>query len=203
MKTERRAAILAVAARHFLDDGLSRTTMSSIAADAGGSKGTLWQYFGSKERLFEAFVEAATERLPSLVLAKLSEPDEPLAVLRSFVTALIDVLRSDGSLRVQREAGAQAIRLPGVAFMLHRRLVGDLEVPLSAFFAAHMASGALCGDDPGEAAWITLALCLGFDHRRLLWRDEKLTDREAAASVDRVMSILNRLYGCRTGASAI
>jgi TetR/AcrR family transcriptional regulator, mexJK operon transcriptional repressor len=203
VRTERRAAILAVAARHFLEQGFSGTTMSSIAADVGGSKGTLWQYFRSKEVLFEAFVDAATERLHCDALARLSEPGDPLAVLRSFVLEVVDVLRSDECLRVQREVGAQAIRLPKVAAMLHHRLVGGLEAPLSAFFAAHMASGALCGDDPAEAAWLALALCLGFDHRRLLWRDEKLTGPEAAACADRVMSILERLYGCRTDALVV
>jgi len=203
VRRDRRAAILAVAGRHFLEDGFSGTTMSSIAADAGGSKATLWQYYCSKEVLFTSFVESATEGLLSEALARLSEPGEPVRVLRSFVGALLDVLRSDESLRLQREAGALAIRLPEVGEMLQRRLAGDLEARLAAFFAAHMASGALRGADADEAAWLTLALCLGFDHRRLLWRDEKLTDLEAAASANRVMSILVRLYGRRSDAMAV
>jgi TetR/AcrR family transcriptional regulator, mexJK operon transcriptional repressor len=172
-----------------LGEGFSAATMSSIAADAGGSKATLWKYFPSKEVLFEAFVEAATERLPCDVLAQLSAPGEPLAVLQSFVISLTDVLRSNDSLSLQREVGAQAVRLPRVAALLRRRLVDNLEAPLSEFFAAHMASGALRGDDPAEAAWITLALCLGSNHRHLLARDVVHADGDDA---DGVMSILRR-----------
>ena len=194
MSADRRAAILAVAGRHFLQEGFSATTMSSIAADVGGSKGTLWQYVSSKEVLFEAFVDAATEQLPSETLAQLSAPGDPFSVLRSFVIALTDILRSDVGLRLQRDVGAQAVRLPRVAAMLHHRLVGALEAPLSDFFAAHMASGALRELDPDEAAWLTLALCLGFDHSRLLWRDENLSGLGAAVFVDQLMSVLHRLY---------
>ena len=195
MRRDRRAAILAAAARHFLGEGFSATTMSSIAADAGGSKATLWKYFPSKDVLFEAFVDAATERLHSDALAQLSAPGEPLAVLQSFVIPLTDVLRSNDSLSLQREVGAQADRLPRVAALLRHRLVDDLEALLSEFFAAHMASGALRGDNPAEAAWITLALCLGFNHRHLLGRDVVPADGADSDGADAVMSILRRLYG--------
>ncbi|WP_247594842.1 TetR/AcrR family transcriptional regulator [Sphingopyxis sp. PAMC25046] len=169
--------------------------MSSIAADAGGSKATLWKYFRSKEVLFEAVVETATERLHGDALAQLSAPGDPLAVLQSFVIPLIDALRSDDSLTLQREVGAQAIRLPRAAALLRRRLVDDLEAPLSDFFAAHMANGALRGDNPDEAAWITLALCLGFNHRHLLGGDDMHRDGEVAEGAPDVMKILRRLYG--------
>jgi AcrR family transcriptional regulator len=178
-----------------LGEGFSATTMSSIAADAGGSKATLWKYFPSKVFLFEAFVDAAPERLHPDALPQRSPPGEPLAVLQSFVIPLTDVLRSNDSLSLQREVGAQAVRLPRVAALLRRRLVDNLEAPLSEFFAAHMASGALRGDNPAEAAWITLALCLGFNHRHLLGRDVVPADGADSDGADAVMSILRRLYG--------
>ena len=58
-KEERREAILAIAKRVFLDQGYSGASMSAISAELGGSKGTLWSYFPSKEELFAARVLAS------------------------------------------------------------------------------------------------------------------------------------------------
>jgi AcrR family transcriptional regulator len=52
----RREAILDVAAEVFLEAGYSAASMSMIAARLGGSKGTLYNYFRSKEELFEAYI---------------------------------------------------------------------------------------------------------------------------------------------------
>ena len=56
-KEERRLAILDVAKRSFLESGYSATSMSAISVELGGSKGTLWNYFPSKEELFAAVLE--------------------------------------------------------------------------------------------------------------------------------------------------
>ncbi len=53
VRTEtRRAAIIDVAARIFLQSGYERASMDDIAARAGGSKATLYGYFPTKEELF-------------------------------------------------------------------------------------------------------------------------------------------------------
>ena len=53
---ERREAILDVAAEVFMEEGFAAASMSTIAARLGGSKGTLYNYFKSKEELFTAHV---------------------------------------------------------------------------------------------------------------------------------------------------
>src|SRR5579863_10433780 len=52
----KRRAILEVAREVFLAQGYAATSMSEIAAKVGGSKGTLYNYFRSKEELFAAFM---------------------------------------------------------------------------------------------------------------------------------------------------
>ena len=53
----RRGAILDAAEKVFLEEGFAAASMSAIAARVGGSKGTLYNYFKSKEALFEAYVQ--------------------------------------------------------------------------------------------------------------------------------------------------
>src|SRR5580700_9454949 len=52
----KRRAILDVASEVFLAQGYAATSMSEIAGRLGGSKGTLYNYFRSKEELFAAFM---------------------------------------------------------------------------------------------------------------------------------------------------
>ena len=51
-----RDAILQIAGDMFLEEGFAGTSMSAIATRLGGSKGTLYNYFESKEELLEAYV---------------------------------------------------------------------------------------------------------------------------------------------------
>ena len=53
----RRELILDVAQEVFLEEGFAAASMSTIAARLGGSKGTLYNYFKSKDELFAAYVE--------------------------------------------------------------------------------------------------------------------------------------------------
>ena len=57
---ERGRRILEAAQRHFNEHGLERANVDAIAADAGVSKMTVYNNFGSKEGLFQAVVRDRT-----------------------------------------------------------------------------------------------------------------------------------------------
>ncbi len=59
----KRAAILAAARELFVHDGVERTSMDAVAARAGVSKRTVYDYYGDKRRLLLGVVEAAGESL--------------------------------------------------------------------------------------------------------------------------------------------
>lgn len=58
LRQETRAAILAAAEQAFVEDGLERTRMESIAARARVAVGTLYNYFEDREGLLVALVDA-------------------------------------------------------------------------------------------------------------------------------------------------
>src|ERR1700746_2932734 len=62
-KDERREAIIEVARQVFFEEGYAAASMSTIAARLGGSKGTLYNYFKSKEELFEAYIRDSCARI--------------------------------------------------------------------------------------------------------------------------------------------
>src|SRR5689334_11743536 len=65
-----RAAILAAARARFAEHGLTRTSVRSVAADAGVDAALVHHYFGSKDDLFVAALELPVdprERLAEVV----------------------------------------------------------------------------------------------------------------------------------------
>lgn len=59
----KRAAILAAARELFVREGVERTSMDAVAARAGVSKRTVYDYYGDKRRLLLGVIEDAGESL--------------------------------------------------------------------------------------------------------------------------------------------
>jgi AcrR family transcriptional regulator len=61
-REHKRQQLIEAAARVFASRGFSDTRVANIATEAGVGKGTLYEYFGSKEELFFAVVEWINRR---------------------------------------------------------------------------------------------------------------------------------------------
>jgi len=83
-----RAALLAVARKHFAREGYSRTDLARIARDARVTTGAIYHHFSSKKGLFQA----VAEQLESEILAAAASTDErePWRRLRAGFEKLID-----------------------------------------------------------------------------------------------------------------
>ncbi|MFC6084761.1 TetR/AcrR family transcriptional regulator [Sphaerisporangium aureirubrum] len=69
----KRAAIVTAARELFVRDGVDRVSMDAVAALAGVSKRTVYDYFGDKRRLFLAILSDAAESLTASVRRALDE----------------------------------------------------------------------------------------------------------------------------------
>lgn len=74
--------ILQGAIQEFLQDGYASTSMARIASTAGVSKETLYSYFESKEKLFEAIVQRIAQQHLQQVYQSEPLPDDPAERLR-------------------------------------------------------------------------------------------------------------------------
>jgi AcrR family transcriptional regulator len=87
-RLERRRTILAAARTVFVRRGYGATRVSDIAARAKVGKGTLYEYFGSKEDLFSTLVlDTAREALDAQILPGM--PDDPEAALRRCIAEVV------------------------------------------------------------------------------------------------------------------
>ena len=65
-KTVTRERLIRTAAEHFARDGFDGASVDRISMEAGYAKGTLYNYFPSKEGLFAAVIEEASRRAADL-----------------------------------------------------------------------------------------------------------------------------------------
>lgn len=103
----RRRDILASAERLLEESGYAALTMRAIAAGAGVSSGTVYQYFGGKEDVFVALTARRLEQ----VQATLREVDREIgiaAVLREILPQVTELWRKLGRSAPQWEAKAIA-----------------------------------------------------------------------------------------------
>jgi len=88
----KRRAILDVASEVFLAQGYAATSMSEIAATLGGSKGTLYNYFRSKEELFSAFITDTCQGPAMAIFDQLPTADDGKSMRDNLVDFGTDFL---------------------------------------------------------------------------------------------------------------
>src|SRR6476469_1430396 len=86
-----RATVLAVARVAFAGEGYSSTSLDTIAAHAGVTRGAVHHHFGDKRTLFiEVFSELERELDQAVVNAALAAPPEPMARMRAACHAMFE-----------------------------------------------------------------------------------------------------------------
>jgi AcrR family transcriptional regulator len=187
-KAERREAILDIAQQSFLEQGYDRTTMSGIAEAMGGSKGTLWSYFDSKEELFAAMIDRAAAHFRADLTGALDPKSKPKIGLRHFGESFIRKITSIEAIALHRIVVGESPRFPELGRIFYARAAGIMREMLAAYIADQMEAGALRKDEPMKAADMFLSLCDGGHHKRVLWGVEHYSDaaakREAAVAVE-------------------
>ena len=159
LSPEKQRQILTGAATVFALDGYEGASMARIAAEAGVSKGTLYNYFDGKAELFRAFVE---EKCAADLVAMFAEPDAtaPIeTVLRGFGMRIIDTLLSEPALVIYRIVIAEAPRFPALARAFYEGGPARLMQMMTRWLAGEVAQGRLQVDNPELAVHQFFTLC--------------------------------------------
>jgi AcrR family transcriptional regulator len=153
----RRELILDVAQEVFLEEGFANASMSTIAARLGGSKGTLYNYFKSKDDLFNAYVERRCLWQDEIFALPLDDetPDETLRRIgRAYLTRVL----TDFNLRNFRLIASEAERSPDVGLTFYNAGPRKGAERVAELLAEMAAAGHLDLEDPQEAAHQFLGL---------------------------------------------
>lgn len=191
-KADRRRLILDVAERSFLERGFAETSMSTIAAELGGSKTTLWSYFPSKEALFAAVLDAKIDAFRQALDDTLIPKGSVEAALTRFGRVLLQKVMTREITMLHRLIVAEVDRFPDVGRSFAERGPERVRARLCRYLEEAMAAGDLCPGDPAIAARQFISLCQAGCYFDRLLRPELLEqvdiESEVAASVATFMA---------------
>lgn len=154
----RHAAIVSAARDAFLEHGYAATSMSTIATKLGGSKGTLWAYFPSKEDLFTAVIDDVTASFRQNVREALRPGRDCYTTLLDFAERFLMKLLQPDSIRLHRLIIGEAGRFPEIGRIFYTRGPQVVLEQLSAYIRTQMDAGVLRTADPVQAAMSLIQL---------------------------------------------
>jgi TetR/AcrR family transcriptional regulator, mexJK operon transcriptional repressor len=194
-RQSRREAILDVAAQSFLEHGYAGTTMSAIAATLGGSKGTLWSYFASKEVLFAAVIDRVTHAFRAQLSLILNPRDGIEPALRRFCIEFLRKVTSPEAIALHRLVVGETHRFPEIGQIFYDRAPRETQKLLAGFLADAMEQGSLRQTDPLIAARQLIALCMAGGHQRMLMAIiDAIPPDVMEAEIDRAMDAFMRAH---------
>jgi AcrR family transcriptional regulator len=195
-RDRRRDSIIEVAREVFFEDGYAAASMSSIAARLGGSKGTLYNYFRSKEELFEAQVREGCDRLAETTFNPLSEHRPMVEQLTLLGERFLELLYSDWVVRTYRMVVAEAVRSPQVARIFYEAGPAVGLARLEAYLEDVAAQGLVKIEDCHLAAGEFLNMCRGHHHFEFVLNlVDAPTPEEIKLQARHAVSVFLKTYG--------
>jgi AcrR family transcriptional regulator len=184
-------ALVKATARVLIKEGYDRASTNKIAAMAGVSIGSLYQYFPSKEALVAAVVERHTQELSQVVRnALFAVGARPIEIgVRELIAAAIDAHRLDPKLhRVLAEEAPRIGRLENIE-TVERYARGFLR----GYLEAHRSEIDVA--DLDLAAFIVVTTVEALTHSAVLRRPDVLADEKAGEFVNEVTRLVLRYLG--------
>jgi AcrR family transcriptional regulator len=181
-------ALLEATARVLMKEGYDRASTNKIAAIAGVSIGSLYQYFPSKEALVAAVIDRHMHAMLQVVrdaLVKVAARPVEVAA-RELVSVMIDAHRVNPKLhRVLAEQVPRTGRLENIEAMEHEACT-----LVRAYLEAHRDELDIV--DPESAAFICVTAVEALTHAAVVRQAESLTDKKAEKLVDDVTRLVVR-----------
>ena len=181
-------ALLEATARVLLKEGYDRASTNKIAAVAGVSIGSLYQYFPSKEALVAAVIDRHMHEMLQVVRdALVKVANRPIEVAaRELVSVMFEAHRVNPKLhRVLVEQTPRTGRLENIEAMDR-----ETYALVRGYLEAHRDE--LDVADPDVAAFVCVTAVEALTHAAVVCRPEILTDEKAGRLVDDVTRLVVR-----------
>ena len=153
----------------FLAAGFDGASMNDVARMAGVSKGTLYVYFDSKEKLFEALIREERRQQAERIAVFGWEGDDIRTALRDFGCKLLEMMARPENVAHVRTVIAASGKFPqlGRAFFEAGPCFGASR--LAAYLSRQSEKGLLRVVDFEVAAWQFLELMQGGAFKQILF----------------------------------
>ncbi len=198
----KRRAIIEVAREVFLAQGYAAASMSEIAARLGGSKGTLYNYFRSKEELFAALMNEICIAQAAIYFDPLPPIGEGKSMRESLIdlgVSLLEFLQVDDIIAVHRLVVAEVGRFPELGRLFYETGPRRGEVRFTEIFREAMAAGRFPAGDPKMVGQRMKDLVMSDVYMRRLWGVlDRFPPHDLRAHVARSVDIFLKAFGPTT-----
>ncbi len=191
LSPEKRRQILAGAAAVFASDGYEGASVARIAAEAGVSKGTLYNYFESKSDMFIAWVSDECSRKLGVLFADDGGEAEIGAALNIIGKRAVDMMLSSVGETIYRVVISEADKFPELAKAFYDAGPKRLIASLAARLRDETDRGRLAIDDADFAAEQFFSLC---QTRHVMRRKLHLRDDVGEEAIARVVHEAVRMF---------
>ena len=190
------ASILAAALKVFAQCGYFGTSMDAIAAEAGLTKPTLYQYFDSKERLFTAMM--VQKRDDMLIAFEQPSGDDMVAQLYAFSWLYADTVMRPDLLSLARLIIGEAQRFPEIGRAYQASGPDKVLQGMIAYLEARREAGSLAFEDAELAAQDLWGLILSAPRTQALYLpDSQPTRADIARSIHNGLKVFLKAYSTR------
>jgi AcrR family transcriptional regulator len=187
----KRRQILDGARRLFMAKGFDASSMTDIAEEAGVSKGTLYVYFDSKERLFRTLVTEEKAAQYPAIFALDPDDHDVAAVLTRLGRQFVRFLMAPHVVMATRTVVAMGERMPELAAEFYEQGPRQCSGRLAQYLQAQVAAGVLAIDDIQLAASQFLELAPATITRPLMFG---VTQRPSEERIDAVVDSAVRMF---------
>jgi len=191
----KREKIVRSAAKLFLEKGYDNVSINDIIDVVGGSKGTIYSNFGSKEKLFEAVVEQmcsdVTIRVDTRAVGTLEE--QLTRIARSFVSKVL----SPEILYFHRLMTSIGRTFPEAGRLFYETGPRTVYQIIGGWVALHQARGEIRDDLPAHHLAVLLHDMLIGEHQ-LSWLTSASSDKDRNKRIDQTVrvAVALSLQGC-------
>jgi AcrR family transcriptional regulator len=159
LSPEKQEQILRGAAAVFAEDGYEGASMSRIAARAGVSKGTLYNYFDGKAEMFAAWMVLECQRTLSQIFDTNATEGDLATALRQIGLRILRMMISPTGITIHRMAVSESQKFPELSRAFYDAGPARAIQHMAAWLTAQTAAGHLTVNDPEFAAQQFFALC--------------------------------------------
>ena len=181
--TAKRQQILDGARRCFQSHGFDGASINDIVKDAGVSKGTVYAYFASKEKLFEALVYQDRRHQAEQSTIIMDDGRPTAEVLYDLGLSMVRLIASDESIAQVRTVVAVADKFPEIGQSFYEAGPAFAIAKIAAYLASRMAAGELRQADPELSAMQFIDVISGSLHKPRLFNAQKLVKKRSAEEV--------------------
>jgi len=170
--------------------------MEAIAEAAPVSKPTLYSHFKSKQELFAAVIAERCEvLLETLMIAKITQL-EPVAGLKSIVSAFVELIYAEEALALYRLMVAEQQHFPELGALIYQSGPALVLQQLSAYLSELDACHALRIPDVELSSRLLMGMLKGDEHFRcMLGLQQGLSEAEKQLLIDAAVALFLKGHG--------